>query len=541
MRRTLAALLAAVILVGAGQAQAFPNGNAPAGAVSPITSGVHCTPLEGQLANQAAAGFNSMALAAGERLAISGCDSAYRPYARQLYWRSYWCGHGSCGNAAIPGTSNHGLGLAIDVPQAIRGYIDLHGKRFGWCKCWSDAPQEWWHVKFNPVYRRPNPGTNLHSPILRKHSGGPGENVYVRKVQKLLRGHGDKTVTVDGEYGWQTARAVRRFQKAERIPVNGVVSPRVWKRLRRPVLNPVHTTPKKTPKPTKPPPPKKPKLHRKPKPVGPAWGVDTSNNNGTVSWPKVRRAGASFACVKASEGQDYIDPTFNRAQLRRITKAHLVPCVYHFLRPRPGRVGAKEAAWFTQVVGQAGYGKGFLPPVLDVEATELSPAATCRYVGSFLRLVRKNLGVKAIVYTYPSFAHENFAGCSWLGNYRLWIAHYGVSHPDVPSPWSKQLMWQYTSSGRVAGVTGAVDVDRLLGGKVQLAKLRVKQPPKRARLAPRAKVKLPLASPSRAKLRAAAPPAADREPLPEVPAPEGEDIGHAGFLDLLHGLLALAG
>lgn len=527
MRRTLVALCAALTLLagGASSAEAFTNGNASPGVVAPINTGIKCTPLQGQLTNPAAAGWNSMALAAGERLPTSGCDSAFRPYHRQVYWRNYWCGLGSCGNAAVPGTSNHGLAIAVDVPRYVRGYIDLHGKRFGYCKCWSDAAHEWWHVLFNStVYGRPNPGTSLKYPILRKGSGGPGQNVYVRKLQKLLRGHGDKSVKVDGEFGRSTAIAVRRFQKAERIRVNGVVSRRVWKHLRRPVLNPIKDTPTKTPAPTKPPPPKKPKPKPpKPKPAGPAWGIDVSNNNGSVNWPAVRKAGASFACVKASEGQDYIDPLFNRTRLRAIARAHLVPCAYHYLRPRGDRVGAREAAWFTQVVANAGYGKGFLPPVLDVEETELGPAATCRYVGSFLRLVRKNLGVKPIVYTFPSFAAENFSGCSWLGKYRLWIAHLGVSKPTVPTPWSSHLLWQYSWTGKVAGVAGDVDLNKLVGGKAALAKLRVKAPPKRARLAPRAKVKLPLEAEPRPHLRNKVP-AADKQPLAQVPTPAGTEV-----------------
>lgn len=525
MRRTLAALLAALTLLGAGAqgATAWTNGDAPPGAMSPIATGVKCTPLEGQLENHAAAAFNSMALAAGEQLPINGCDSAYRPYARQLYYRSYWCGLGNCGNAAVPGTSNHGLGLAIDVTQATRGYIDLHGKRFGFCKCWSDAPAEWWHVKYNPaVFHRPNPGTNFHSPVLRQGSGGPGQNVYVRKLQKLLRGHGDKSVDVDGEFGHSTTIAVEHFQHAEYLKVNGVVSRRVWKRLRRPATKPIKTTPKVVPATIAPAAPpahgKAPKRHRHHHPKGPAWGIDVSSNNGSIDWAAVRHAGATFACVKATEGQDYVDYGFGRKKMRAVTEARLVPCVYHFLRPRGDRVGAREAAWFTQVIGHAGYGKGWLPPVLDVETTELSPAATCRYVGSFLRLVRRNLGVKAIVYTYPSFAQQNFSGCSWLNGYRLWIAHYGVSSPTIPTPWSGQLFWQYTSTAHVAGITGGVDVDKLVGGRAELAKLRVGELPKRARRAPRAKVKAPLAGESRVQLRRQVPAAAKK---PFTQAAEG--------------------
>jgi lysozyme len=528
MRRTLLALVAALMLLGAGAqgATAWTNGDAPSSAMTPIATGVKCPPLQGQLDNRAAAAWNSMALAAGEVLAINGCDSAYRPLARQIYWKAYWCGQGHCENAATPGFSNHGWGVATDDPPRTIEYLHDHGDRFRWGK--TEAMWEPWHWNYVGGYNRPNPGTNLHSPTLRQGSGGPGQNVYVRKLQKLLRGHGDKSVDVDGEYGHSTTVAVERFQHAEYLKVNGVVSKRVWKRLRRPATKPIKTTPKKVPPvvapaapaahPDK---PKPKKHHHKKRPKGPAWGIDVSSNNGSIDFGAVRHAGASFACVKASEGQDYIDHGFGRKKMRAVTGAGLVPCAYHFLRPRGDRVGAREAAWFTQVIGHAGYGKGWLPPVLDVETTELGPAETCRYVGSFLRLVRRNLGVKAIVYTYPSFAQANFSGCSWLGKYRLWIAHYGVSSPTIPNPpWSTNLIWQYSSTSHVAGVNGDVDVNKLTGGRAALVDLRVKQLPKRARKAPRAKVDLPLALDSSVKQGSPAT-VAVQEQLGLAPAPEG--------------------
>jgi GH25 family lysozyme M1 (1,4-beta-N-acetylmuramidase) len=528
MRRTLVALCVALSLLGAGAsgANAFPNGDAPSSAMSPIASGVHCTPLEGQLANPAAAAFNSMALAAGEQLAINGCDSAYRTYARQVYYRAYWCNIGSCGNAAVPGTSNHGVGLAIDATQATVGYIVLHGKRFCWAK--TEAFSEWWHYNFTGCFHRPNPGPNLHSPTLRLHSGGPGQNIYVRKAQKLLRGHGNKKVAVTGTFTHSTAIAVRRFEKAEQIKVNGVVSPRVWKRLRRPISRPVTTTPKHVPHTGGSPAPaaghpkhhhkpKPPKKHRKPK--GPAWGIDISSAQGHVNFKAVRHDGASFVITKATQGTSYVNPYFNRAQIRAIGAAHLVPGVYHYLDPAPGRTGTGEAAFYAAAIGHAGYGKGFIQPVVDVEQTELSDAGTCHYLGQFVHTLKKTLGEKPIIYTFPSFIPDHLSGCRFLDHYLLWIAHPGASHPLIPSPWSTYAMWQYTWTAHVAGVSGGVDASKVLGGRAALAKLRVRDVPRRVRRAPRARLSLPLAGASRAELREAAPPAAEAEPVVDVPAP----------------------
>jgi len=531
MRRTLLALVAALMLLGVGApgAHAFTNGDAPPSAMSQVADGVHCTPLEGQLANDAAAAFNSMALAAGQQLSINGCDSAYRPYARQVYYRAYWCNIGSCGNAAVPGTSNHGVGLAIDGTQATVGYIVLHGKRFCWAK--TEAFSEWWHYNYTGCWHRPNPGPNLHSPTLRLHSGGPGQNIYVRKVQKLLRGHGNKTVAVTGTFTHATTVAVRRFEAAEQIPVNGVVSARVWKRLRRPISRPVHTTPKHVPHvaggttapaahPKHPPKHKPPKKHDHRKPKGPAWGIDISSNNGcSIDFAKVRADGASFAVTKATEGANYVNPCFGRAQLRSIGAAHLVPGVYHWLS-FGGASGKAQAAFFAAAIGHAGYGKGFLMPFVDVEEqTSVSDATACRTLGEFVHTIKKVLGEKPIIYTFPSYIPEHLSGCRFLNHYLLWIAHLGVSHPDVPSPWSTWALWQYTWTGKVAGVAGDVDVSKVLGGRAALAKLRVRDVPRRVRRAPRARLSLPLAGTSTAELREAAPAAAEVEPVVDVPAP----------------------
>ena len=42
----------------------------------------------------------------------------------------------------------------------------------------------------------------------------------------------------------------------------------------------------------------------------PAEGVDVSNWQGSIDWTKVRGAGKTFAFLKATEGKNYVDPTY---------------------------------------------------------------------------------------------------------------------------------------------------------------------------------------------------------------------------------------
>jgi len=143
---------------------AYENGRLPDSALSPIAGG-------GRLRHDAAAAWNAMAAyiyrKTGYKIAPKGPDSSYRTYEGQVYWRKYWCDQGQCSNAAVPGTSNHGWGTAVDVKdKKDRELIDKYGERFGWAKKWSDAPNEWWHLKYKEgVYTGPDPGPDYgHDP-----------------------------------------------------------------------------------------------------------------------------------------------------------------------------------------------------------------------------------------------------------------------------------------------------------------------------------------------------------------------------------------
>ena len=105
----------------------------------------------GQLRRDAAAAWNALNVEARKRgveLQPTGSKSSYRTLDQQheLY-RMYLAGTGNL--AAKPGTSNHGWGLAVDLAtQEMRAIVDHIGAAYGWAKQWSDAPSEWWHIRW---------------------------------------------------------------------------------------------------------------------------------------------------------------------------------------------------------------------------------------------------------------------------------------------------------------------------------------------------------------------------------------------------------
>lgn len=119
------------------------NGRLPDSALAPIA--------QGRLRKDAARAWNAMNVEArrlGIELVPTGSMSSYRTYEQQQgLWKLYQQGRGNL--AAVPGSSNHGWGLAVDVPtQQMRQMIDRIGEKYGWAKKWSDAQSEWWHIKW---------------------------------------------------------------------------------------------------------------------------------------------------------------------------------------------------------------------------------------------------------------------------------------------------------------------------------------------------------------------------------------------------------
>ena len=211
--------------------------------------------------------------------------------------------------------------------------------------------------------------------------------------------------------------------------------------------------------------------------AGPTYlkGVDASHHNGSPDWSAAVADGVRFAIVKATEGQTFVDPRYatNRAQADSLG---LPFGAYHFARPDTTASDAVlEADHF--LANSALKGRHLLP-VLDLEKSGgLGPRKLRAWAKAWLGRVHQRLGVKAIIYTSPSFWVNEMGNSRWFADngYRLWIAHWHADQPTVPAQnWGGRgwTLWQHSASGSVDGFDGNVDLDRYTG--TTLAPLRIK-------------------------------------------------------------------
>ncbi len=190
-------------------------------------------------------------------------------------------------------------------------------------------------------------------------------------------------------------------------------------------------------------------------------GIDVSHWQGSIDWLQVAGAGKSFAIAKATEGVGYKDDKYDLNKAGAMANG-LEFGAYHFARPENDPV--READWF---VDNAAYEHGMLIPTLDLERTGgRGPNALTDWTKAWLARVEERLGVKAMIYVSPYFWRTNLNNTRWFadnGYDVLWIAHWHVESPSPPAEnWGGKgwTFWQYTSDGRVPGISGRVDLDR---------------------------------------------------------------------------------
>ena len=185
-------------------------------------------------------------------------------------------------------------------------------------------------------------------------------------------------------------------------------------------------------------------------------GIDVSKWQGDVDFENVRGAGYKFVMINAGYGR-YIsqkDSCFEE-NYRRAKAAGLDVGAYWYSYA----VSAHEAEQEAEVFLQAVKGKSFEYPLCyDIEDKSqrgLSKKVIGEMVDAFCDKLEK-AGYYAAVYSYANFLTEKVP-VKCRERYDVWVAAYGVDKPPYDMAYG---MWQYTSSGRVRGVSGDCDCDR---------------------------------------------------------------------------------
>ncbi|GAA2014676.1 lysozyme [Catenulispora yoronensis] len=205
---------------------------------------------------------------------------------------------------------------------------------------------------------------------------------------------------------------------------------------------------------------------------GPA-GVDVSHYQGTINWSSVKSAGISFAYIKATEGTTYTDPQFSANYLHAYN-AKVIRGAYHFAQPGLSS-GSAQATYFATHGGAWSADNLTLPGMLDLEGgcAGLSTTSMRNWILAFYNTYKAKTTRDVVIYTSPSW--WNTCTGSWSGmsaKSPLYVANWTTAaNPTIPAGFPYATIWQYTDSGSVSGISGAVDRDRFNGTAARLLAL----------------------------------------------------------------------
>ena len=189
-------------------------------------------------------------------------------------------------------------------------------------------------------------------------------------------------------------------------------------------------------------------------------GIDVSTWNGQIDWSQVARSGVSYAIIRAgyrgsSTGALIRDSAFSR-NASGATAAGIRVGIYIFSQATNEAEAVEEASMAVQLA--SGYHVS-LPIFIDVEGSggrgdRVSVAQRTANIAAFCRTV-ENSGYKAGVYANKSwFTHNISVGA--LTGYHIWLAQYAAKPTYTASRYD---IWQYSSSGRISGIKGNVDMN----------------------------------------------------------------------------------
>ena len=184
-------------------------------------------------------------------------------------------------------------------------------------------------------------------------------------------------------------------------------------------------------------------------------GIDVSRWQGNINWNLVKNTGVSFAILKLGGADDgyYVDSCFEQNYAK--AKAVGLPVgAYWYSNAKSGDEARKEAKFFIEKLR----GKQFEYPVyMDVEEQsmlQLGRDKLSDVIVSFLNEMER-AGYFAGLYmsASPLTTHTT----SYIKNrYAIWVANYGVSKPSYTGQYG---MWQKSSTGKINGVSGNVDLN----------------------------------------------------------------------------------
>lgn len=191
-------------------------------------------------------------------------------------------------------------------------------------------------------------------------------------------------------------------------------------------------------------------------------GIDVSKYQPSINWSSVKGSGVSFVIIRcgyrgSSTGVLIQDPYFV-SHIKGAKAAGLKVGVYFFTTALTEAEAIEEASMCAYLC--SGYGINY-PVFMDCESSnrpgynQLSSSQRTQIIQAFCNTL-KSAGYTPGVYANKTWLTEKMSA-SALSGYKIWLAQYNAAGPTYNGRYD---LWQYTSKGKVSGISGNVDMNQ---------------------------------------------------------------------------------
>ena len=195
--------------------------------------------------------------------------------------------------------------------------------------------------------------------------------------------------------------------------------------------------------------------------------IDVSSFQGLIDWRKVLTTNdIERVVLRSTTKNGNLDTRFMEnynGLLKNSFKGVLD--VYKFAYSKTFDTALNEAKNALETLKSRGVLRGvnmFWLDLENIDGARYTKAQASAVIAAY-RVMCELYGVEFGIYANYDYVKNVLP--SWSSMYPLWLARYNSITGDV-APFNIE-MWQYTSNGKVNGITGAVDLSRYVkGGKV---------------------------------------------------------------------------
>lgn len=192
-------------------------------------------------------------------------------------------------------------------------------------------------------------------------------------------------------------------------------------------------------------------------------GIDVSRWQGDINWSKVAKA-KDFAIIRCTSGRSNALDSKYPANLRGALGQGLPIGVYRYGYATTVAAARAEAAAVLDAIDGYDMPCGVWYDVEDASQRKLKGATLTAIIKAFCEAVTAG-GYQAGIYCNQDW-YDNVLDTGALAEYPFWVARYGSNDGRMhakPNIDGALWGWQYTSKGKVSGISGNVDLDVMYG------------------------------------------------------------------------------